>query len=208
MGRLDILEGIDAYIVTHMHPDHFDIEKDKNGNLIGGKHLNKSTKMFVQNAEDQRFVEASGFTKTEILSESGTMFGDVNLRKTSGIHGTIEPAGTAMGIIMQAENEKMLYIAGDTIYCKEVELILLKYRPEVVVANACAANTSKKGRLIMNGEDLIKIHQIVPDAVIIASHMEAVNHVMITRSELKKQMQVAGISEFVVIPDDGEIYAE
>ena len=66
--------------------------------------------MFVQNAEDQRFVEASGFTKTEILSESGTMFGDVNLRKTSGIHGTIEPAGTAMGIIMQAENEKDLLL--------------------------------------------------------------------------------------------------
>ena len=204
MKILDILKGVDAYIVTHIHPDHFDIEKDENGTIVGGRRLNKFVKVFVQNADDQKFIEDSGFVNPEILSESGTRFGNVELIKTSGIHGTKKTAGTAMGIIMRAENEKTLYIAGDTIYCRDVEQTLLKYRPAVVIANACAAYTPETGRLIMDGGDLVKIHQILPDAVIIASHMDAVNHAAITRNELKMQMQEEGIMEHIIIPNDGD----
>lgn len=203
----EILKDVDAYVVTHIHGDHFDLEPvDDWRTVAGGKRLDKDTKMFVQNEEDKRYMQFSGFRDVDILSEEGFRYGNVELIKTSGVHGTKIPAGSVMGIVFKAENEKTLYVAGDTIYCDEVEQALLKYRPDIVVTNACAAYSPQTGRLIMDGDDLIKIHQVLPEAVIIASHMECVRHATLTRADIRMQMEQAGIAENVKIPMDGEVY--
>lgn len=202
----DIIKGVDAYIVTHVHPDHFDMKELFARNYPGGQRLNKFTKLFVQNEEDRQFCEFSGFSNIEILSEQETVFGNVKLIKTPGIHGTKLPAGEVMGVIFKNPSEKTLYLAGDTVYCPLVEDTLLQYRPDIVVVNACAAYADPFGRLIMNGDDLIKIHNLLPDAILIASHMEAVNHAGLTRADLRQQMEDAGISDWVKIPADGESY--
>lgn len=65
----EIYEGVDAYIVTHIHGDHFDLELvDDWWKVPGGKRLNKSTKMFVQNEEDKQYMLFSGFYDVNILS--------------------------------------------------------------------------------------------------------------------------------------------
>ncbi|GAA1376210.1 hypothetical protein GCM10009597_22680 [Peribacillus frigoritolerans] len=48
----NILDGVDAVIVTHLHPDHFD---DVAKNV-----LPKNIKMIVQNEADAKEVKASG----------------------------------------------------------------------------------------------------------------------------------------------------
>lgn len=151
-------------------------------------------------------MQFSGFWNVDVLSENGTWFGEAELIKTSGVHGTRIPAGSVMGVVLRAKDEKTLYIAGDTIYCKEVEQALQQYRPDIIITNACAAYSPETGRVIMNGDDLIKIHEVLPEAAIIASHMETVRHATLTRADIKAQMEQAGITEFVKISADGEVY--
>ena len=51
-----------------------------------------------------------------------------------------QAAGPVCGIILQAAEEPVLYVAGDTVYYKGVEQALEQYRPDVVVLNACGAD--------------------------------------------------------------------
>lgn len=45
---VEILNDVDAYIVTHIHGDHFDLEPTDDWRKVpGGRRLNKATKMFV-----------------------------------------------------------------------------------------------------------------------------------------------------------------
>ena len=53
----EILADVDYYIVTHIHPDHIDMEMD--GTV--GNVLNKETPILVQNDEDAQVFVRSGF---------------------------------------------------------------------------------------------------------------------------------------------------
>ena len=58
----------------------------------------------------------------------------------------------------------------------------------------------------MGKEDVYEVHKAAPNAKIIASHMEAVNHFTLSREELKSFVNEKGIFSNVLIPDDGEDY--
>ena len=88
MSMDDILRNVDAYIVTHIHPDHIDMEPD--GTV--GRVLDKNTPAFVQNTEDAQAFLRSGFTDVTVLYENSA-FDGVRLIKTPGRHGTKIPCG-------------------------------------------------------------------------------------------------------------------
>ena len=108
-----------------------------------------------------------------------------------------------MGVIFRAEDEKTLYVAGDTIYCEEVECALNKYTPEVIVVNACAATVLNGERLIMKQEDIDEVLKNAPYSTVIASHMDTVSHLSVTRDDLKEYIDINNIDN-LLIPDDGE----
>jgi hypothetical protein len=54
----------------------------------------------------------------------------------------------------------------------------------------------------MTAGDVIRVCRAAPQAHVVAVHMEAINHCLLTRAELAKQAESAGVR--VVIPDDGE----
>lgn len=49
-----------------------------------------------------------------------------------------------------------------------------------------------------------KAHFVLPEAKIVASHMEAVNHCLLSRDELRQYVADNQIAEAVSIPQDGE----
>ena len=57
----------------------------------------------------------------------------------------------------------------------------------------------------MNAEDVLKVHQAVPEATLISSHMEAVNHCVLSRAELRKFAQKSGMTQQLLIPEDNEV---
>lgn len=192
----EILRGVDYYIVTHIHPDHVDIAPD--GTL--GKPLDKNIPIFVQNAADADAFKRSGFKAVEVLVEN--ILGAIKLTKTPARHGTIAPLGEACGLIFQAPDEKILYLAGDTVWFEGVHNSLTTFRPDIVIVNACAAELKGNGRLIMNDEDIDCIAKTLPAAQIVVSHMDNVAHATITRHKMRGLLARRGVD--YLMPEDGE----
>lgn len=193
---------VDAVILTHFHPDHWD--------EFATKAIDKKIPFFVQNEVDQKQIQSLGFSDVRVVSVSGTEFDGITLYKTFGQHGKreiIKPlceqvnmAYDAMGVVFKAKNEKTLYVAGDTIWCEEVVEAIDKFAPNIIVVNACGATLLNGERIIMNDEDVKTLAEYAPKAVIIASHMDTVSHLTVTRNDIRK-MKLNN----VLVPEDNEI---
>lgn len=193
---------VDAVILTHFHPDHWD--------EFATKAIDKKIPFFVQNEVDQKQIQSLGFSDVRVVSVSGTEFDGITLYKTFGQHGKreiIKPlceqvnmAYDAMGVVFKAKNEKTLYVAGDTIWCEEVVEAIDKFAPDVIVVNACGATLLNGERIIMNDEDVKTLTEYAPKAVIIASHMDTVSHLTVTKNDIRK-MKLNN----VLVPEDNEI---
>jgi len=204
----EIINGIDAVIVTHLHPDHFD--------EVAANVIPKDTKFFAQNEEDAEAFRGFGFKDVEVLSENGTLFGDIKLTKTKGIHVPDKEAESyfakfnvtcnVCGVVFSNPNEKTLYLAGDTIWCGAVKDAIATHNPEIIILNAGGAQFITGEHIIMNENDVYEVYKAAPQAILIASHMESVNHARVTRRMLKQFVEEKEISSNVLIPADGETY--
>ena len=204
MPLADVLSGVDAYVLTHLHPDHFDMAPD---GTVGAK-LDKGVPIFVQNEREVGVMKKSGFADVRMLTDDGVTFNGVTLKRTYAKHGTKEPCGPASGIFFTAPGEKKtLWILGDTIWCDEVAKTMAELKPDVVILNACAAQLKTYGRLIMDDADVESVCRAAPNATVIASHMDTVAHASLTRKTLKAALEKRGLAGRVLMPDDGEEYS-
>lgn len=197
---IDEIINVDAVIVTHLHLDHFDD--------AAKEILPKDIKMFVQNEEDAKEVRNAGFQNVDVLQEN-TVFEDIQLIKTKGEHGRgeiLKAAGEVCGVIFKHPKEKALYLAGDTVWYKAVKEVIETHIPEVIVVNGGDNQFLIGGSLIMGKDDIYEVHKAVPNAKIIVSHMEAINHWTLSREELKSFINEKSMSSNVLVPDDGESY--
>lgn len=214
----EAVKGVDAVLVSHTHTDHWD--------LAASLLLDKELPLFVQ-PEDAAKIGAQGFHNLQVLpgnirrvfrtpqgeEESGTFHGmlswkGVGLFRTGGTHGIGsigEKMGPVSGFILRAPGEKTLYIAGDTVWCEAVSDALSVYRPEVIVLNTGGARFNRSRSITMTGDDVVDVCQAAPGAKVIAVHLEAINHCVMTRQDLRDHLKDIHVKDQVVIPADGEI---
>lgn len=201
---IDALLNVDAIIVTHTHLDHWD---DAAVELIP-----KSQLIYVQNARDEELLRSQGFTQLRQLSAT-SFFDDIALIKTEGQHGSdeayaiaelAERLGDACGIVFKHPTEKTLYLVGDSIWIDGIADNMRQYQPGVVIMNTGWAHLLRFGPIIFGLEDLLKAHNILPQAQIVATHMEAVNHCLVTRQSLLQYAQDNQLQAFVSAPNDGD----
>ena len=196
----NIIQNIDAVIVTHLHLDHWDD--------VAKKALPKEIKMFAQTEEDETEIRNVGFQNVEVLQED-TVFEGVQLIKTKGEHGRgeiLKRTGQVCGIVFKHSSEKTSYIAGDTVWYEAVQEVIFKNTPEIIVANAGDNQFFEGGSLVMGKDDVYEVYKAAPKAKIIAVHMEAVNHWALSREQLKRFINEKGITSNVLVPEDGESY--
>lgn len=199
-----VISGVDAVIVTHTHLDHWDDAAQKA--------LPKDIPLFAQHEEDAQLIRSQGFKNVRVLTNEAE-FGGVKITKTGGQHGTDEmyavpalakPLGEAMGVVFEAPGYKTLYLAGDTVWRKEVDQTIEKYHPQIIVLNAGKAMmTGYKGSIIMGEEDVLRASKTAKDAKIVAVHMDAINHMSLSREQLRTYITKHGIESQVDIPEDG-----
>ncbi len=202
MPIADIVD-VDAVIVTHLHEDHWD--------QAARDALHKDLPVFAQNGTDAEIIRGQGFTDVRVLSESSE-FNGVRLIRTAGRHGTeahheamAEILGEVCGVVFDHPDEKTIYLAGDTIWNDDVAAVLSAHTPEVAILNAGYAMVQGvDGGIIMGTEDVLRVHQAAPGTLLIASHMEAINHCVLTRAELRAFAAKEGVSEKLRTPGDGE----
>lgn len=201
---------VDVVPVTHTHPDHWD---DAAKSLIP-----KKLTIFAQHEQDRDFIRSSEFKDVRLLSESSE-FSGVQLIKTPGKHGTDEQRakirqlfGEIMdvevcGIVFKHPTEKTLYLAGDSIWDRDVQDNLTKYTPDVIIFNSGDARVSGVGSILMGKHEVYEVYKAAPHATIICVHMEAVNHCMQTRKDLREFSVEKGMTNRVLVPEDGEVYS-
>lgn len=201
-SKNEILKDVDAVIITHTHLDHLD--------ETAIKAIPKDILMFSQDEKDKAYLEKSGFKNVKIMTKNSS-FGDVKLSITGGLHGSQELVfkykellGKVSGVVFSAKNEKTIYLAGDTVFNKDVEDVIKNYNPEIIILNSGDAQLGDGSSILMTKEEVLATHKVAPKAKIIAVHMEAVNHSALSRYELKEYSKQKGMEDFVFIPKDGE----
>ncbi|MFC7185750.1 MBL fold metallo-hydrolase [Halorubrum yunnanense] len=178
----------DAVIVTHRHPDHFDD--------AAKAELESDVPLFCQPAETGAFAD-EGFTDVRPVEDAGS-FAGVTLHRTPGRHGhgeLAEKMGPVSGFVL--EGDETLYLAGDTVWYEPVAETLDRFDPDTVVLNGGAARFNQGEPITMGVDDVAAVREAT-DAAVAVVHMEAINHCLLSREELRSE------TEGVLVPEDGE----
>lgn len=197
MPAAQIVAGSDATLLTHPHADHWD--------PVARELLPKDSAIFVQPADRERVTRA-GFTAVRAVESTLTWEG-ITISRTDGQHGRGDIGqrmGTVSGYVLARAGLPTVYIAGDTIWCPEVADAIRAHAPDVIVVNAGAAQFLDSGLIIMGLDDVVEVCRAAPRATVIAVHLEAVNHCLLTRAELREGLRRADVRSTVRIPRDGE----
>ena len=193
-----LIGGTDAVLVTHTHADHWDGRAQE---LVA-----EETPILCQ-PEDEATFSGAGFVGV-LPVVSDLEWNGLRFTRTGGRHGTGE-IGAQMapvsGFVIRTKGSPSLYVAGDTIWCEEVEEALNTHRPDVIVVNAGAAQFLEGDPITMTAGDVAQVCRAAPNARVIAVHMEAINHCLLARAELAEELGRQGLADGVEIPADGEI---
>jgi L-ascorbate metabolism protein UlaG (beta-lactamase superfamily) len=122
----------------------------------------------------------------------------------AGVTALIQALGPVSGFAVAAEGEPTVYVAGDTVWCPEVAAAIEAHDPGWIVVNAGGARFLQGGTITMEAGDVIAVAEAAPGARVVAVHLEAINHCLETREELRGGLDAAGLADRVAVPADGE----
>jgi L-ascorbate metabolism protein UlaG (beta-lactamase superfamily) len=147
----------DAVLITHLHQDHWD--------AAAVSLLPHDLPLLCQEGNQEQ-IAGQGFSHiTAVPDLQPLVFQGVTLTRIGGQHGTGEIGermGKVSGFIFRAEGEPVLYLAGDTIWCEEVEQALGEHNPEIVIVNAGGARFVTGGHITMDEQDVVELCRHAP----------------------------------------------
>jgi L-ascorbate metabolism protein UlaG (beta-lactamase superfamily) len=182
-SAVEIVRGLDAVVVTHLHQDHFD--------ETGARLVPRDGPVFCQ-PEDEERLGGLGLDARAVADELD--WDGLCIARTSGRHGhgdLAEALGPVSGFVLDG-----LYLAGDTVWCADVEEAIERHRPRVAVVNGSGARFLEGGPLVMTSADVREVVARVPTVVVV--HLEAINHCLETRADVRAAAPGA------LVPEDGE----
>ena len=191
-----VVAGVDAVLVTHLHQDHFDAS--------AAELLPKDVPALCQ-PDDAERLRGRGFTDVRPVEDSARL-GEIELTRTPARHGsgaTAERMAPVSGFLLREGAGRSLYLAGDTVLYDAVEQVLDEHRPDVVVLNASGARFSGDEPLVMDADDVVAVARRAPHARIVAVHLDAINHCVQTRADLRQRLHEEQLTDRVTVPEDG-----
>jgi L-ascorbate metabolism protein UlaG (beta-lactamase superfamily) len=195
----EVLEGVDLILVSHLHEDHFDSK---------AKEITDKAIPILCQPGDREIIETYGFNNV-IECDSEIHWQQVNISRTGGQHGTGQWASRlnpVSGFVFQFPDEPTTYWIGDSVWCEEVTHSLDKYQPDVIVTHSGGAELKGSGPIIMDAAQTIAVCENYPSAMVIATHMEALDHCKTSRNDLKLLAEESGIDlDRLLILEDGEL---
>jgi len=194
----DIVNRIDSVLVSHDHPDHYD--------KTAGTALPKTTTVFCQPGDEGRMTD-EGFQSVTPIETSCTWEG-ITITRTDGQHGSgkvLKFIGKVSGFVFQANGEPTVYWVGDSIWCEPVKITIEKYKPDIIITHSGGAKIPGFETIIMDAEQTLTTLKASQGAVVVAIHLEALDHCNVSRETLRQMADAAAIlPSRLMIPKDGE----
>jgi L-ascorbate metabolism protein UlaG (beta-lactamase superfamily) len=188
-----VVRELAAVLVTHLHGDHL----DQTAVELLPRHV-----PVVCQPPDASNLRLRGFGDVRPVEDGPIEVEGIRIALTGGRHGTGEigqAMGPVSGFVLTASGEPSLYVAGDTIWCDEVAAALDTHSPDVVVVNAGGARFNIGDPITMTADDVVAVARHAPGARVVAVHMDAINHCLVSRADLRSAVPAS-----VMIPADGE----
>lgn len=197
----EILQGVDLTIISHLHPDHFDEAAEQS--------LPKDMSIFCQ-PEDTAYLQEKGFSSIQSIETSWEWEG-ISITRTGGKHGRgkiLEHLGNVSGFVLKAAGEPTVYWVGDSIWCEQVAEAIATHKPDIIITHSGGATLPGYDPIIMDGGQTLTTLGAAPNAVVVAVHMESLDHCTVSRTMLRRVADEAGIAASrLMIPKDGETLA-
>jgi L-ascorbate metabolism protein UlaG (beta-lactamase superfamily) len=194
----EVIADIDAVVISHLHSDHFDPAAQA---LIP-----KDIPILCQ-PEDAAPIADLGFRQVTPILDSLYWQG-INMTRTPCQHGSgavLDDMGTASGFLFHSDNEPTVYWVGDTIFSDGVAEVITRFQPRIIITHSCGAVWGDQVLIVMDAAQTVAVCKSAPDSIIVATHMEALDHATVNRTELRKYADLHGISPGqLLIPIDGE----
>jgi len=191
---INIIDSIDAIIVTHTHRDHWD--------TAAQALLPKEIPVFCQPGNEKEIAK-QGFSNA-IPVDNSLVWKNIRLYRTHGQHGTGEigaKMGHVSGFVIEHDN-KRIYIAGDTIWCDDVLEAVNKYQPNHIIVNGGCAKFVTGDPITMNIHDVLSVAGN-SDAKVHVVHLETINHCRERRSDYHTAIHDNNLAHQIFVPEDG-----
>lgn len=193
-GYLDL---VDAVVVTHLHPDHWD--------EAAIHALGERQPMLICPTGIAAHLAGAGFRHVAPVTET-LHWNGIRISATGGRHGTGEIGvhmGPVSGFVFDSP-EGSIYLAGDTIWCPEVEAALQQFRPQHVVVAGGAAQFAIGGPVTMPFDDILKVCRQAPRSKVWVTHLEAIAPCREGRADIRAAIRTHGLDAQCFVPEDGE----
>ena len=195
----EVLKGVELCIVSHLHPDHFD--------PAAIQEMNKDIPILCQ-PDDDHMIRGIGFLNVEAI-DSSIKWENIEIIRTHGLHGLgmwSQQMGNVSGFILKSENEPIIYWTGDTVWYDEIKKTINEFKPEIIITHSGGASFVRGEPIIMDAEQTVTLCKASPDSKVIAIHMESLDHLTVSRAELREFTNRNSVeSNQLLIPEDGEI---
>ncbi|RKF18129.1 MBL fold metallo-hydrolase [Alginatibacterium sediminis] len=204
-----ILSKVNHALITHsqtfgfkplQHSDHLD--------AAGEIFLSDHDIPVVTPKKDQAYLEkyrinvAHGVRNWQTIDYLG---GKLTAIPAQHGHGWIHKfMANGCGFYLELPNEPSLYISGDTVLNEHVRRALAELKPDITVVAAGEAQMDVGKALLMSKDELLTFIKLSP-GLVVANHMEALNHCPVDRTTLLELLKAHGLDNKVLIPLDGDV---
>ncbi len=194
-GTDDALAQVTGVLLTHEHPDHFDVR---------ALSWTKARGLPVwANRVDAGNLRRKGLDVREVHQGDFAMAVEVvRSRHGRGLLGWL--MGPVAGYYLAHRDEPSLYITGDSVLTPTIIEAVRRLQPDVIVAPAGAANMGLGGDILFSIDELVELIALAPGDVVL-NHLEALDHCPTTRRGLRMRMRDEGLTQRVHIPEDGDV---
>lgn len=187
---------VQAVLVTHTHRDHFDLLPTDALAMLP----------LLCPPEETTKLQALGFPQL-VPIERDLLWSGIRLHRTGGRHGSGDIAlrlGPISGYVLSSPDEPSLYLAGDTIWCPEVEATLQNWQPEICILFGGEARFRHGGPITMGVGDICRVAEFPGVKAVVVLHMEAYDHCGLSRHSLHQALRERGLADRVFVPSDGQ----
>lgn len=196
-----MLETVTHALITHCQKGHFD-HLDR----AGAKWLRDHQIPVFCMREDADYLDRKGLAVQPLEPNRRQPFLTGQVTPIPCVHGT-GVIGRFMthghGYYLEFPGEPSLYIAGDTVLTDDVQTFIRQRQPDICVVPAGGAKFDIGREIIMGADDVLAVARI-SSGVVVANHLESLDHCPVTREQLKTIRKQHRIGDRLKVPDDGE----